>query len=101
MWAHDFEFSKLDWAGLGAVAQLAERLRGTQEAGGSSPPSSMVGPADEGGSEVVGCHEFRNHVGYHLECAAIGETLLITRRGRPYAQLSPPFPRVVAKGGTP
>ena len=28
---------------LGAIAQLGERLTGSQEAGGSSPPSSIVG----------------------------------------------------------
>jgi PD-(D/E)XK endonuclease len=34
-WAADYE--------LGAIAQLGERLAGSQEAGGSSPPSSIAG----------------------------------------------------------
>ena len=40
LWARDFEFERLNWAGSGAIAQLGERLRGTQEVGGSSPPGS-------------------------------------------------------------
>ncbi len=40
LWARNFEFERLHWAGPGAIAQLGERLRGTQEVGGSSPPGS-------------------------------------------------------------
>ncbi len=40
-WAREFEFGRLDWTALGAIAQLGERLRGTQEVGGSSPPGSI------------------------------------------------------------
>ena len=67
----------------GAVAQLEERLAGSEEAGGSSPPSSTPSTAE------VGCHEFRNHFGYYLERAAAGEEIAIRRRGRPYARLVP------------
>jgi prevent-host-death family protein len=77
----------------GAIAQLGERLRGTQEAAGSSPASSTPAPP-----EVlnVGCHEFRNHFGYYLERAADGHEVLIARRGRPYARLIPVAPRLLA-----
>jgi len=39
--------------------------------------------------QSVGAHQFRNHFGYHRDRAAAGEELLVTRRGRPYARLSP------------
>ena len=67
----------------GAIAQLGERRRGTPEAAGSSPASST------GSKTEVGCHEFRNHFGFYLERAAAGETVEISRRGRPYARLMP------------
>ena len=79
--ASQFEFT-------GAVAQLGERLGGTQEARGSSPLSST---SSDGAPAVVqtGCHEFRNHFGYYLERAAAGEEIHISRRGKPYARLMP------------
>ena len=77
----------------GAIAQLGERLRGTQEVAGSSPASSTHSPP-----EVlhVGCHEFRNHFGYYLERAADGHEILVSRRGRPYARMIPVAPRLLA-----
>jgi hypothetical protein len=39
-WAEDFAFERLAFDTPGAIAQLGERLRGTQEVGGSSPPGS-------------------------------------------------------------
>jgi hypothetical protein len=39
-WAKDFEFAAT-LSAPGPIAQLGERLRGTQEAGGSSPPGSI------------------------------------------------------------
>ena len=39
---------------------------------------------------TVGAHEYRNHFGWYMERAAAGESFLITRRGKPYARLSPP-----------
>jgi prevent-host-death family protein len=50
---------------------------------------------------TVGAHEFREHLGWHMERAAAGEGLLVTRRGKPYVKLSPaaepltvvPFPK--------
>jgi prevent-host-death family protein len=38
----------------------------------------------------VGAHEFRERFGWYMERAAAGETFLITRRGKPYARLTPP-----------
>ena len=76
----------------GAVAQLVEHLSGTQGARGSSPLSSTPSPPE---TLNVGCHEFRNHFGYYLERASDGHEVLISRRGRPYARLSPVAPRLV------
>jgi prevent-host-death family protein len=53
------------------------------EARGSSPLSSTPS------STEVGCHQFRNHFGFYLERAAAGETVEISRRGRPYGRLVP------------
>ena len=39
-WADDYAFERLTFGLDGAIAQLGERLRGTQEVGGSSPPGS-------------------------------------------------------------
>jgi prevent-host-death family protein len=81
----------LNWAEqyrLGAVAQLAERRRGTAEARGSNPLSSI--PPSESSEEVtdnvidVGAHQFRNHFGYYMEQAVAGAEVVVSRRGRPY-----------------
>jgi hypothetical protein len=40
-WAADYEFAATLTPDPGAIAQLGERLRGTQEVGGSSPPGSI------------------------------------------------------------
>ena len=55
-----------------------------QEVVGSSPTSSTSSPA------TVGAHEYREKLGWYMERAAAGASLLITRRGKPYARLSPP-----------
>jgi len=83
-WAAHYELS-------GAVAQLGERLGGTQEARGSSPLSSTT---PDPGIATVGAHEFREHFGWYMQRAAAGEELLITRRGKPYARLGPGQPRL-------
>jgi hypothetical protein len=63
---------------LGAVAQLAERRRGTAEARGSNPLSSTDQNASSvPSSEEVGAHKFRNHFGYYMEQAAAGAQLLL------------------------
>jgi prevent-host-death family protein len=79
--AADYEFS-------GAVAQLGERRSGTPKATGSSPVSSTQASSHQHAT-VVGAHEFRNHFGYYMERAAVGEEILVTRRGRPTVRLSP------------
>ena len=71
---------------LGAIAQLGERPAGSREVVGSSPTSSTFATP-----VTVGAHEYRNHFGWYMERAAAGESFLITRRGRPYARLSPPY----------
>ena len=75
---------------LGAVAQLAERCRGTAEARGSNPLSSTSQDPEVPAGIEVGAHEFRNHFGYYMERAAAGSEVLIRRRGRPCARLGPP-----------
>jgi PD-(D/E)XK endonuclease len=57
-WAADYELP-------GAIAQLGERLSGTQEVAGSSPASSTFRPDGEasGAHEFIGAHEFRNRFG--------------------------------------
>jgi prevent-host-death family protein len=75
----------------GAIAQLGERLRGTQEAAGSSPASSTPSTPE---TLHVGAHEFRNHFGYYLERAADGHEVLVSRRGRPHVRLVSVEPRL-------
>lgn len=70
----------------GAVAQLEERLAGSEEARGSSPLSST--PAPEG-ITTVGAHQFRNRFGFYMERAERGEEIVVTRRGRPAVRLGP------------
>ena len=80
--ASEFQFA-------GAVAQLEERLNGIQEARGSSPLNSIPRPGEPIPS-TIGAHEFRERFSYHLERAAGGAEVLITRHGRPLARLLPP-----------
>ena len=84
-WARDFDFSTLDWAAVGAIAQLEERVHGMHEVAGSSPASS-ISPAPV----PVGAHQFRNHFGWYMQQAAAGHTFEVSRRGRPFARLGPP-----------
>jgi prevent-host-death family protein len=74
----------------GAIAQVGERLRGTQEVAGSSPASSTPSAID------VGCNEFRHRFGIYLERAAAGDEVRISRHGRPYARLVPAQPQLTA-----
>ena len=41
-WAAKYEFGSLDWGDPGAIAQLGERLAGSQKVAGSSPASSIA-----------------------------------------------------------
>jgi prevent-host-death family protein len=85
-WAAEYELP-------GAVAQLAERVDGIDEAEGSNPSSSTNQETSlKPGLEEVGAHKFRNHFGYYMEQAAAGTEILIRRRGKPYARLGPAEP---------
>ena len=75
--ASDFEFH-------GAIAQLEERLRGTQEVAGSSPASSTPTLPR---TKVIGAEELRNRLGWYMQRAAAGEEFHVERRGRPYVRL--------------
>ena len=92
VWARDFEFSSIDWASLGAIAQLGERSAGSRKAVGSSPTSSTAHGERGEAVPTMGSHQFRNHFGYYLDQVAAGKHFLITRRGRPYARISPAEP---------
>ena len=74
----------------GAIAQLGERLHGMQEVAGSSPASSTSQADDSAAPEtVVGADRSRNLFGHFMERAAAGESILVTRRGRPTVRLTP------------
>ena len=77
----------------GAVAQLEERVAGSDEVRGSSPLSSTTTASGEPPSIAVRAHDFRNRFGHHLERAAAGQRITVTRRGRPLATLGPPTDR--------
>ncbi len=85
--AENFEF-------FGAVAQLGERLGGTQEARGSSPLSSTP---SERAVHKIGAHEFREHFGYWMEVAAAGAEVIVSRHGRPHVSLTAATPNCQAK----
>ena len=83
-----------DYTLSGAIAQLGERLTGSQKVAGSSPAGSIFKSDAEQREMTVGAHRFRNHFGYWMERAAAGDEILITRRGRRYARLGPPDPQL-------
>jgi prevent-host-death family protein len=75
---------------LGAVAQL--EVASAWQAEGRGFESRQLHSLDEYAPSVtVGAHEYRNHFGWYMERAVAGESFLITRRGKPYARLSPPY----------
>ena len=77
-YASEYEFP-------GAVAQMGERRLGKAEVRGSIPLSSTQGSADA--RVVVGAHQFRNHFGYYMERAELGDEIMVTRRGKPIVRL--------------
>ncbi len=95
-WAADYEFR-------GAIAQLEERLTGSQEVVGSSPTSSIAGSATElAGApsapdyfsdlkQTVGMEEFDTKLGQYVRFAESGQEIEITRWGKPVARLAPPL----------
>jgi hypothetical protein len=80
--AEHFEFE-------GAIAQLGERLRGTQEVAGSSPASSTSPSSSDPPRVAVGSNPFRDRLGYWMERVAGGEEIIVTFRGKPRIRLSP------------
>jgi prevent-host-death family protein len=80
---------------FGAVAQLGERRHGMAEARGSSPLSSTSRDApdptaphgDSAPTHTIGAHELRERFGYWMERAAAGESVVVTRHGRPHVTL--------------
>lgn len=96
-WAADYELR-------GAIAQLEERLTGSQEVVGSSPTSSTLDPRGaveasfpardkfEGLEETVGMDEFYAKLAQYVRRAEAGGEVLVTRWSRPVARLVPPGP---------
>jgi prevent-host-death family protein len=70
----------------GAVAQLEERLAGSEEARGSSPLSSI---ADESTTSGVGMEQFYARLAHYVRHAEAGGEVVVTRRGKPVARLGP------------
>jgi hypothetical protein len=88
--ARNGQRAALNWAEqfrLGAVAQLAERRRGTAEVRGSNPLSSISEEQVANNVVNVGAHQFRNHFGHYMEQAAQGTEVLVSRHGQPYVRL--------------
>lgn len=87
---------------LGAVAQLAERCRGTAEVGGSNPPSSIPStpfnfPGADDFSDLkqtVGMDEFYSKLAQYVRRAESGKEVRVTRWGKPVARLAPPVPDI-------
>lgn len=94
-WAADYEFQ-------GAIAQLEERLTGSQKVVGSSPTSSITPVADEVAralstndyfadlKQTVGMDEFDAKLAQYVRLAESGKEIQVTRWGRPVARLAPP-----------
>ncbi len=95
-WASDYEF--------GAIAQLGERVAGSDEVVGSSPTGSttyrlgppgptakLAGPAKrtEPIKHTVGMDEFYTHLAHYVRAAEAGISTLVTRWGRPVAVVGP------------
>ena len=68
-----------DFAFEGAIAQLGERLSGTQEVGGSIPPSSTSDPSLEPAVITVGSNPFRDRLGYWMDVVAGGQEVVVTQ----------------------
>jgi prevent-host-death family protein len=92
---------------LGAVAQLEERVTGSDEGEGSSPFSStpkltsqtaLVLPDKDQFDELkrsVGMDEFYAKLAQYVRLAESGEEVQVTRWGKPVARLVPPVPKPV------
>jgi prevent-host-death family protein len=90
-WAKFYEFQSINWTQLnelGAIAQLGERRYGIPEVAGSSPASSTAGACNADNPTLVGAHEFRERFGWYMQRAVAGETIIVTRHGRPHLRLA-------------
>lgn len=78
---------------LGAVAQLEERVAGSDEVEGSSPSSSTLNFPDPDDfadlKHTVGMDEFYAKLAQYVRRAEAGGEILITRWNRPVARLGP------------
>jgi antitoxin (DNA-binding transcriptional repressor) of toxin-antitoxin stability system len=74
---------------LGAVAQL-EVARRWQRRGRGFESHRLHSRDRRADLVTIGAHEVRTRFGWYAERASAGESFLITRRGKPYARLSPP-----------
>jgi hypothetical protein len=89
----------------GAIAQLGERLAGSQKVVGSSPTSStssspaLISDRSVDVPTTIGSHSFREQLGWWMDRVAAGEQVIITRHGKPRLRSSPAVP--VGKGATP
>jgi prevent-host-death family protein len=70
----------------GAVAQLEERVAGSDEVRGSSPLSSITDDVTSGG---VGMDRFYARLAHYVRRAEAGGEVVVTRRGKPVARLVP------------
>jgi prevent-host-death family protein len=77
--AADYEFP-------GAVAQLEERVAGSDEVRGSSPLSSTM---DNVMPDAVGMDRFYARLAHYVRAAEAGGEVVVSRRGRPVARLVP------------
>ena len=77
-----------EFAFEGAVAQLGERVHGSQEVRGSSPLSSTLSVPTLGPT-TVGSNAFRDRLGYWIDGVAAGEEVILTRHGRPRLRMLP------------
>ena len=79
---------------LGAVAQLARAFGWQPKGRGFESPQLHLSHHGVPPTEI-GAEHYRVRLGAYMERAAAGETFLITRRGKPYARLSPPFDQLI------
>jgi prevent-host-death family protein len=86
--AADYEFP-------GAVAQLEERVAGSDEVRGSSPLSSTL---DCVMPDAVGMDRFYARLAHYVRAAEAGGEVVVSRRGRPVARLVPHVLNPVTSG---
>jgi prevent-host-death family protein len=50
--------------------------------------------SQDAGAITVGANRFRSQFGYYMECAAAGEEIEVTRRGKPTVRLTASRPKL-------